>query len=120
MSTIVVQERNPELDAPLNVHFVSNMGELHLSCESVFANKTAAKYSVILVATGAGNVTITLPVAADSIGKVYAIKKVDAGAGNVIVDGAGAETIDGAATQVLAAQWAVIMIVTNGVAWYII
>jgi hypothetical protein len=120
MSSGTVQQRNPAGVETLATEYVRNTGELHLSHKDTATNITAAKESVILVTTGAPNVTVTLPVAADSIGKVYAIKKVDAGAGNVIVDGDGGETIDGALTQTLAAQWDVIMIVCDGVAWFII
>jgi len=120
MSSSIVQERNPSIVEPLSNEFVRNMGELHLSHEDVAVNKTAAKYSVILVTTGAGNVTVTLPVAAETVGKVYAIKKVDAGAGDVIVTGDGGETIDGALTVTLAARWDVVMIFCDGVEWYII
>ena len=120
MSSGTVQQRNPEGVEPLNTEFVRNTGELHFSHEDVAINKTAAKYTVILVTTGAGNITITLPVAANTVGKVYAIKKIDVGAGNVIVDGDGGETIDGAATQTIVAQWDVLMIFCDGVAWFII
>lgn len=120
MSSPTVQQRNPEMVEPLAVEYVRNTGELHLSHEDVAAGKTAAKYSVILVTTGAGNITITLPVAADSEGKVYAIKKVDGGAGNVIIDGDGAETIDGAATQTILNRWGSIIIVCDGIGWYIL
>jgi hypothetical protein len=39
---------------------------------------------------------MTLPTAASSTGKVFYIKKIDSSANSVIIDGAGAETIDGA------------------------
>lgn len=55
---------------------------------------------IVLVDTGGGNVTLTLPsaaVAAEITAKNYA------GANSVTLDGAGAQTIDGSATLVLAA-----------------
>lgn len=75
---------------------------------------------VILVdATGAAR-TITLPTAASAKWNPFVVKKVDASANTVTLDGNGAETIDGAATQVLAAQWASLTCVSDGVAWFII
>lgn len=120
MSSTIIQERNPSLTEPLSNEFVRNVGELHFSHEDVVASKTSAKYTVLLVTTGGVNRTITLPVAAETVGKVYVVKKVDAGVGDVVITGAGAETIDGAASQTLAARWDVIMIVCDGGQWYII
>jgi hypothetical protein len=77
-------------------------------------------YSVLLVTTGVSDRTITLPTAADNSGRVLSIKKVDSGAGKVIIDGEGAETIDGATTVTLIARYESITITCNGTAWFII
>jgi len=66
----------------------------------------------------AGAVTVTLPLAADSLGAHIVVKKVDASGNAVTVDGAGAETIDGAATASLAAQYDSIAIVCDGYTWW--
>jgi hypothetical protein len=66
------------------------------------------------------NVTITLPKASISAGRVYVVKKITSAAGNVTIDGYGAETIDGAASQNISAQWAKMTIQCDGTAWYII
>ena len=86
--------------------------------------KTAAytvnkRQSVILCDGTGGAFTVTLPTALSMRNRGIYIKKIDA-ANNITVDGAGAEKIDGAATQVLDAQWEMIGIVSNGTAWYII
>lgn len=62
-------------------------------------------YTTILVTTGASDRTITLPTLADNSTRVLRIKKIDSGAGKVIVDGEGSETIDGALTRELVAQY---------------
>lgn len=49
-----------------------------------------------MVDATSGSLTMTLPTAASSTGKVFYIKKIDSSANSVIIDGAGAETIDGA------------------------
>lgn len=76
--------------------------------------------SIILADSTAGAVTITLPPAATANGRVFVVKRVNAGANNVTVDPFGSETIDGAATNVLSTQWAYVRFVSNGTAWFIV
>lgn len=52
---------------------------------------------LLLVATAGGAVTLTLPAASTALGRRFTAKKMDASANNVVLDGNGAETIDGAA-----------------------
>jgi hypothetical protein len=95
--------------------------------KSVTANYTTDWYDTILLvnATG-GNITITLPdsglVAStkDEMGKIYHIKKVDASANTVTIDGYSTQTIDGAATNVITTQYDSITIVSDGSNWHII
>ena len=75
---------------------------------------------LLLCNSTAGAVTITLPPAALVPGRIYVFKRVNAGANNVVVDGYGAETIDGAATYTLSSQWAGVTVMSNGTAWFII
>lgn len=75
---------------------------------------------LILVDATSGAITITLPTAATSVGRVYTVQKIDGGANAVTVDGAGAETIGGAATKALADQYDSITIACNGTAWYVL
>lgn len=74
-------------------------------------------YRHIQVSTGASNRTITLPTAADNGDRMITIVKTDSGVGTVIVDGEGAETIDGATTITISAQYASVTLVCNGTAW---
>lgn len=69
-------------------------------------------------ATG-GAITLTLPPAAGCVGRMYGVKRVNAGANAVVVDGNGAETIDGAASKSLDSQWACLIIISNGTNWLI-
>ena len=57
-----------------------------------------------------GAMTINLPTAYGN-GRMITIKKIDASANTVTIDGSGAETIDGAATKVLTTQWQVIQFI---------
>lgn len=72
---------------------------------------------VVRVDTAGAGVTVTLPPAATHYGKEFYIKKTNAGANNVTIDGNASETIDGAATLVFNTQWMTKHIVSNGVSW---
>ena len=74
----------------------------------------------ILVDASGANRTITLPTAASAKWRKYIIKKIDASANTVTIDADAAETIDGALTQVLAAQYDFIEIQSDGTQWWIV
>ena len=84
-----------------------------------------ATHSTLLV-NASGNVTITLPTAAssynntDGIGRTYRIKKIDADADIVTIDGNGSETIDGYLTPDLTAQNESIDIQSDGSNWHVL
>ena len=80
---------------------------------------TATDYT-ILVTCAAANITITLPAVANNTGRIYNVKKLDATAWTVIVDGDGVETIDGALTQTLLAQYDSIQVQCDSTEWWII
>ena len=82
-------------------------------------NVVSGDYLIIADAT-AGAITMTLPPAALVPGRIYAFKRINAGANQVIVDGYAAETIDGAATHTLTPQWNSVTIMSNGTAWFIL
>jgi hypothetical protein len=62
--------------------------------------------------------TVTLPTAVGNDGKRFTIKLTVAGTGTVAADGI--ETIDGAATYPLAAQWNAVTVVSDGAQWLIV
>lgn len=68
----------------------------------------------------AGAIIVTLPLAANSVGRILGVKKKDSSANTVTAKGNGSETIDGANTSVLAAQWQYIFLQSDGVQWYVI
>jgi hypothetical protein len=76
-------------------------------------------YIVRVNATG-GARTITLPAAAANEGRVLVIKKIDASANAVTVDGNAAETIDGALTFSLPTQYKAVLLYCNGSGWDVI
>lgn len=74
----------------------------------------------VLFDTGATTRTATLPAASTVTGKVYHIKKIDAGAGLVTIDGDGGEMIDGDLTPDITAQYESFSIVSDGSNWHVI
>lgn len=90
------------------------------------STKTGTDYTlqtsddVVLFSCGASNRTANLPTASGNGGKIFYIKKIDPGAGTVIIDGVSSETIDGATTYTLVSQYQSVTIISNGSAWYIL
>ena len=73
---------------------------------------------LILATSSSGNVTITLYAASGNSGKVVQVKKLVA-ANSVIIDGNSSETIDGATTQTITAQYTSLSLVCDGSNWHI-
>ena len=76
--------------------------------------------STVLVDASGGAVTVTLKSALVCEQKRITIKKIDSSGNAVTVDADGSETIDGAATKSLAAQYNYIELVSQGGAWWIV
>jgi trimeric autotransporter adhesin len=74
----------------------------------------------VVVNASASEVTITLPPAAGLEGRVYIIKKIDSTSNNVVIDGNGAELIDGLTTQELNLPYESLKVQCDGTNWYII
>lgn len=84
------------------------------------ATFTVSKTYTRCNSTTTGAMTANLPTAAGITGRVYTVKKIDASANAVTLDGDGTETIDGAATFALATQWKSVTIISTGTNWEII
>jgi hypothetical protein len=83
---------------------------------SVSTNTTATTDDdFLIVNTDSGNITITLPAAADATHPLI-IK--NGGSNDVIVDGSGSETIDGSATHTNSVEDMAVLYVSNGTNWY--
>jgi hypothetical protein len=91
------------------------------TARSVTASTSIVSSDFAIIADStAGAITVSLPPAATANGRIFFVKRVNAGANNVTVDPFGSETIDGAATHVLTAQWHRVEIISNGTAWFIV
>ena len=71
-----------------------------------------------LIDCTSGTFTVTLPAASGRTGRILIIK--NSGTGTITVDGNASETIDGATTYSLSAQWATVQIMCDGTNWKII
>ena len=80
---------------------------------------TSLDYQVNVNATG-GTKTITLPTLASSLGREYIISKTDSSTNLVTVDGNGSETINGALTKDISAQYSSMHIINVSSEWRII
>jgi hypothetical protein len=91
---------------------------VYAAVTAVSSNTTLTNGNSIILATGgAGGITVTLP--APTSGKIFNIKKVDAGAG-VITISPPSGTIDGAASKTLTLQYDSLTITSNGTNFFII
>lgn len=75
---------------------------------------------IILVNCTAGDVIVTLPLAASSEGRELIFKKIDVTNSLGIIDGNGAEKVDDVSNYKLVTQYDFLRIVCNGTAWYVI
>ena len=117
-------------DAVDSEHYTDgSIDTAHLSASSVTEAKrsrtTAAvtttstiSSDVNLVTTGGSNKTLTMPSVSD--GQIVYVKKVDSGAGNVVIQRGGSATIDGATTVSLYAQFESMTLVCDGTNWHIV
>lgn len=107
---------------------VDSNGTTSTEGQIVKRTATAIDYSVktfdylIGVTSTAAVRTITLPTAANAtVGKIYVIKDESGGAAthNIIIDGNGSETIDGALTQAITTNYGSVQLYTDGSNWFI-
>lgn len=73
----------------------------------------------IFASANAGAVTVNLVAVSGNAGLELTVIKTDASLNTITLDGASAETINGAATKVLTTQYDACTIITDGTAWYI-
>tara|TARA_R110001583_G_scaffold123825_1_gene275230 strand:- start:195 stop:695 length:501 start_codon:yes stop_codon:yes gene_type:complete len=109
-----------KLSAALDAGFSGGITPVTTTVIATTATLSANNQTVIADDdTAAGVVTLTLPAVATSAGLTYSVKKVGSTA-NVVIDGAGAETIDGATTLTLSTQYDSTTLYCDGTEWFII
>lgn len=93
-----------------------NGGIITKSSSAVLA--TTESHCVIIASTD--GITLTLPAVATSIGIRYIIKVTATHSDGVVVDGNASETIDGSTSKTSGAQYNILDIICDGLAWHII
>lgn len=96
--------------------------------QAIFAvsTQTGTTYTIsntdtVVIADATSNgVTVTLPVASTVTGYRYYVKRKDGTANTVSIARSGSDTIDGATSQTLNAQYTSVTVVSDGSNWYII
>ena len=94
---------------------VAPLGFQNLAVSTNFA--VAFPGNFYRVTTGASTIVATLPTAIGIAGQTVVVKKVDAGAGTVVLTPSLAQTIDGLATFTLSAQQQFMGLESNGQTW---
>ncbi len=92
---------------------------------SAIPTKTAAYTltatdSVLLADATTAAFAATLPSAVGIVGRQYTIKRTNSGGNNVTVGCTSGQTIDGASTKTLGAQYSAVTIVSDGANWQIV
>jgi len=77
-----------------------------------------ATHHIILGNASGGAFTLTLPLASAASGREYRVKKTDSSSNDVTIARSGADTIDGATSQVLGSQYEAISFVSDGTNWF--
>lgn len=105
--------------APTSTLQVAGSFSLPISTKTANYTIVGTDHTILCDATS-GSITITLPAVSTISGRMYVIKKIDATANTVTIDGNSSETIDGATTLVLTTQWETKTIQSNGSAWFVV
>lgn len=77
-------------------------------------------YCVVLCDATSNAITVNLPAISAQAGIIYHIKKIDASANAVTVEGNASETIDGSLNQIITTQYTNMMIVAGLTEWSIL
>lgn len=113
-------EFNEDIDCDKNVSI--NQGYDRTNVISKTGAYTAALTDDVIEGdTSGGAFSITLPAVATATGKIFTFIRTGAGVNALTIDGNGAETIDGNATDArMDAQYDSVTIYCNGTEWFII
>ena len=95
-------------------------GPLQMPSSSKTAAYTIGASDSLILADGTtAAFTVTLPNAGSLTGEVFTIKRTNTGANNITVGTTSSQTIDGATTKTLGAQWSSITVQSSGTSWFI-
>lgn len=96
-------------------------GSLSLPFKSINDSYTATALDhTIAVDCTSGNITISLPSASGITGRIYVFKKTDSSTNKIVLDGSGAQTIDGSGTYDIVKQYQSLTVQSTGSNWLIL
>lgn len=98
-----------------DTHSVANTVNTYTTSQGLAWGTQESVYGV----AGASAITITLPTAVGHSGERFRLKRLNSTAGNVILATTSSQTIDGAATKTLTAQYQWIEVESDGANWEI-
>ncbi|MGJ0510257.1 MAG: hypothetical protein ACR652_24695 [Methylocystis sp.] len=107
---------DPKAEAQFKQMQRALQGQLVPRTVTAAATLQLTDYLVACDATSAG-FTLSLPPVIQAKGMTFLVVKVDSSANAVTLDGNGSETINGATTQALSAQWAQAQLYCDGSQW---
>jgi hypothetical protein len=85
----------------------------------VSANYTVSTGDALILVTASENVTVTLPDLVTCIGSLFVVARLDAEAYTVAVVGTDGQTIGGAGSVALAAQWETLVLAATATGWVV-
>ncbi|MGD8969052.1 MAG: glycosyl hydrolase family 28-related protein [Anaerolineae bacterium] len=118
-SGIVAWDNNSDI-------IIENAGSLTAGSHRVGYRLVTADYTiaradyVVAVDASSGAQTITLPNAQGEVGRMISVKRIDSSAHLVTISPQADQTVDGANTYSLAAQWQRVRLVSDGAGWLVI
>ena len=115
-------DMDPNLRQALSSILTSHAKQMNNTAFDVLraTSSQSVAHDLILADATAGTLTFTLPQADTFFDRVMRIKKTD-GSGNTIkIVGQSGQTIDGTATRSIAAQYATLVVITDGAKWYLL
>jgi len=86
---------------------------------NINSNTSLDNHYYVTVDASGGAITLTLPALSGITGRTYWVKKTDSSSNNVVIDGSGAETIDGAANVTFNTQYQSYTVVAGASEWHI-
>jgi hypothetical protein len=86
---------------------------------NVTSNVTIA-HEIVLCSAGTDTMAVTLLPASKFEDRTMRIKKIDSGAGPVLIVPQAGELIDGASTYTIASQYICLQVVSDGARWWIV
>lgn len=108
----------PDIDESAGNIAPLDAGTLTILSLTASASVSTVRNQFFLVNSTAGIFTVTLPTAIGNSGLVYKFKKINTG-NTVTIATTSSQTIDGSLTISIAAQYAIVNLISDGANWYI-